>query len=305
MATVFSNVPFNTSTLNLNTYFQFAFDKQFVDNTPFSYQGVAYQDQLLVLYDTGAGEVATIFAGDDLVYSTTTQLLTGGTVTGLFSLDVSNPQFGVDWGLQGVSMSATALMAAGATVSTADDLVIIRAAFSKADVFTLSSGDDVARGYAGNDVMYGLDGNDKLYGGGGGDTLSGLTGDDQLFGGVGADKFYGGLGRDVLYAGVDSNADLFIFNSVAHSVVGINRDRIYQFDVNTDDIDLQLIDADTVLAGDQAFAFSGSVSAAHSIWVLVSGSNLVIRGDVNGDRTADFEIQLVSVAAVAAANFLL
>lgn len=65
------------------------------------------------------------------------------------------------------------------------------------------------------------------------------------------------------------------------------------------------MDANSRLAGDQAFAFSGTTARANAVWYVDSGSDIVIRGDTTGDGVADFEIQVVGVNSVAAGDFLL
>lgn len=72
-----------------------------------------------------------------------------------------------------------------------------------------------------------------------------------------------------------------------------------------DDIDLRAIDTNSALAGNQAFAFSGTVARAHSVWSVDVGEHLLIRGDVNGDARPDFEIMLLETSVVRAADFLL
>lgn len=136
-------------------------------------------------------------------------------------------------------------------------------------------------------------------------TLAGGAGNDVLKGGKGADILNGGNGRDSVYLGSDTVADTVLINAKGESGVGSVRDRIYQFVSGTDKIDLRKVDADTAVAGDQAFAFSASGGAAHSLWVVASGADRLVRGDVNGDTTADFEFQIMATSQVAAADFLL
>lgn len=147
--------------------------------------------------------------------------------------------------------------------------------------------------------------NNSISGNGGANTLRGLAGNDSLGGGGGADQIEGGAGTDSMYAGVDTARDVFVFRSIAESVVGANRDRIYQFDSGEDDINVNFIDANTVLAGDQNFAFSTGGAAANSIWVVDSAADVLVRGDVNGDGVFDFEIFVASVDTLLASDFVL
>ena len=92
-------------------------------------------------------------------------------------------------------------------------------------------------GGSGNDKVYGNDSYNVLEGGLGQDSLAGFDGDDTLDGGAGQDKLTGGLG-----------ADIFVFSDVSHSIDdnGANNnlyDRITDFEVGVDKIDLTAIDA--------------------------------------------------------------
>lgn len=145
-----------------------------------------------------------------------------------------------------------------------------------------------------------------MFGNSGNNTLTGLAGEDILKGFAGADKFIGGAGRDRMYAGADSAVDTFVINGKAESGVGSTlRDKIYEFVSGTDKVDLHALDADTLTDGDQAFAFSNSGPAANSIWVVDTGTDLIVRGDLNGNTTADFEIQLMGINSVTASDFQL
>ena len=152
---------------------------------------------------------------------------------------------------------------------------------------------------------YGNDNNNTITGNSGNNTLKGLGGKDVLKGNAGRDTFEGGDGRDYMYAGNDSDRDMFIFRDIAESVKGSQRDHIYQFDSGEDDIHLRFIDANENLAGDQNFKFSSNGAAANSVWVQDSGSNVLVRGDVNGDLIHDFEIYVASVDDLYVYDFIL
>lgn len=147
--------------------------------------------------------------------------------------------------------------------------------------------------------------NNAITGNSGSNYLRGAAGNDTLGGGSGADTLDGGAGTDNIYAGVDNARDVFVFRSISESVNGTNHDRIFQFESGEDDINVNLIDANTSLAGDQNFVFSNSGPAAHSIWVVDSGADVLVRGDVNGDGVQDFEIFVASVAALVTSDFVL
>ena len=164
-----------------------------------------------------------------------------------------------------------------------------------------------AYGTAANNSLSGNAGANLLSGRAGNDTIGGGAGNDTIDGGAGADRLNGGAGKDVLYGGAgDAAADVFVFGATSESGVGTaNRDIVYHFASGVDDFDFRAIDANTKLAGDQAFAFSGTTAKANSVWYADIGTDLLVRGDNNGDGVADFEIQVVGINSLVAGDFLL
>lgn len=162
---------------------------------------------------------------------------------------------------------------------------------------------DIARGLGGNDTLSGQQGNDNLQGGVGNDVLLGGVGADHLAGGGGADRMTGGAGGDRMTGG--AGADTFIFNTVAEPAT----DLITDFSrAQGDKIQLSGIDADTTAGGNQAFhwiakaAFSGD---AGELRYAVSGSKTIVYGDDDGNKVADFHIDLTGKLALAASDFIL
>ncbi len=164
------------------------------------------------------------------------------------------------------------------------------------------AGADSLSGGTGNDKLIGGGGSDRLVGGGGKDQLIGGGADDTLFGGSGNDKLLGGKGKDVMSGG--RHADVFIFNDGDTGASKATRDIITDFG-GKDVLDLRLIDANSGKRGDQDFNYSGTSAAAHSVWYKIVGNSVVVYGDTNGNKTADFSIQLQNVASVTADDFLL
>lgn len=80
------------------------------------------------------------------------------------------------------------------------------------------------------DAIFGLGGNDLLVGLVGDDVINGGTGNDRIFGNSGADTISGGLGNDRVTG--QQGADTFVHG------VGDGRDRITDFDVTADLLDL-------------------------------------------------------------------
>lgn len=139
-------------------------------------------------------------------------------------------------------------------------------------------------------------------------TLSGMAGNDILRGNGGADVLIGGLGLDTL-AGGDGN-DVFKINAIAESAPGSSRDVIRDFAQGQDVIDLSGID---VIPGgtDDAFVdvlplgkgFTG-VEGQLRIFQTLAGHTYVA-GDVDGNKTADFEIKIVGLWDLGASDFIL
>ncbi|OWJ66260.1 calcium-binding protein [Inquilinus limosus] len=161
-----------------------------------------------------------------------------------------------------------------------------------------SGGDAQGDTLTGIENVSGSQGSDILVGNSVANTLQGWSGNDVLTGAGGKDTLTGGAG-----------ADRFVYASTTHSVVGANADRITDFrHAQGDRIDLSAIDANTGTAGNQAFTFIGTGLYTHHAGELrfaVSGGVTTIAGDVNGDGTTDFHIQLTGSIALAAADFVL
>ncbi|MEH6737388.1 MAG: hypothetical protein V7695_02430, partial [Sulfitobacter sp.] len=142
----------------------------------------------------------------------------------------------------------------------------------------------------------GFGGNDKLFGFNGDDDLIGMQGNDSLNGGLGADTVSGGGG-----------ADAFLFNDVSHST-SVDRDTITDFGVGgADKVDLSVIDASNIAAGNQAFNFVGTAAfgSAGDLRFATNGTNGFVLGDVDGDGTADLNILLLGVTSMTAGDFVL
>lgn len=154
-------------------------------------------------------------------------------------------------------------------------------------------------GGIGNDLLSGLGGDDVISGGADNDTISGGSGSDRISGDGGKDKMSGDGGRDA-----------FVFASLADTARSLNgADRVMDFVQKQDRIDLSAIDGDGAGMSD-AFDFVGSHAfskTAGELRVAVSGSDLVISGDANGDGRADFSIILVgdSNLVLTARDFIL
>jgi Ca2+-binding RTX toxin-like protein len=209
------------------------------------------------------------------------------------------------------------------------------------DTLVGSAGANILNGYNGNDILRGGAGADTLNGGAGNDSVgysdtnigvtvnlatgvgsggaaqgdvyvgienaAGSTGNDTLIGNGTANQLSGGAGKDVLTGG--AAADRYIVSDISHSTVGANADRITDFShAQGDRIQLSSIDANTGLAGNQAFTFIGTAAyhnVAGELRFAVGGGNTTIAGDVNGDGVSDFQIVLTGSIALVAGDFVL
>jgi Ca2+-binding RTX toxin-like protein len=201
---------------------------------------------------------------------------TGGTVTSYAHYEFSKRVALVE----GVKISATALVNAASTYSLVDDKAIYKAALAS---------------------------HDRIIGGGGDDKLEAFGGNDKIIGGLGSDKLYGGSGSDIfIYRSIqDTPTELWFEDYVDDS----EQDIIFDFSrVQKDKIHLTGIDADATVNGNQPFTFIGSKTfhnRAGELRYEKIGSSTVVRGDVDGDGLADLSIKLKGLHSLAKGDFFL
>jgi Ca2+-binding RTX toxin-like protein len=161
-----------------------------------------------------------------------------------------------------------------------------------------NTGDDNLHGGRGDDSVNGGDGADDVYGDDGKDHLDGHTGDDNLHGGRGDDSVNGGDGDDIVSGGHGADdlnggggADIIDYNSVKESTSTYTD--VVTFDHSEGDkMDLSGIDANSGKAGNQAFTWIGRGAFSGEAGELrYSGG--VLAGDTNGDKIADFEVDIL------------
>jgi Ca2+-binding RTX toxin-like protein len=116
-------------------------------------------------------------------------------------------------------------------------------------------------------------------------TITGNSAANILDGGTGTDTLIGGLGKDTLTGGAAN--DTFVFKTLQDSSVAAP-DLIGDFAVG-DKINLSAIDADTGLAGDQAFHNGGGGGHAGDIVATYSSATntTTVNLYVNNDATID------------------
>lgn len=152
----------------------------------------------------------------------------------------------------------------------------------------------------GNDVYRGVQG--RVIG-----VVNGDEGNDTFLGGRRIDSFQGDEGRDVMTGG--RNADQFIYKLLGDSTVAQGgRDFIRDFGKGADRIDLQALDALQSTVDDDAFTFIGkdafSAEEGELRYVFLGGKTL-IQGDVDGDGSADFAIELKGRHTLSETDFVL
>ena len=162
---------------------------------------------------------------------------------------------------------------------------------------------DTIKGSSSADKLYGWAGNDGISGNAGNDALLGGSGNDKLNGGSGNDKLYGGTGKDTLTG--SSGADIFDFNSAAEAgSTSASRDTITDFLRGSDRIDLSGIDANSKVAGNNAFSkliTSGSFTAAGQLKLIGN----VLYGNTDSDASSEFSITLTGIAKLSLSDFIL
>ena len=210
---------------------------------------------------------------------------------------------GIDtYDLSGTSAGATVNLTTGTSTS------------SQTGTDTLATIENII-GSSGNDTITGSAAANVLNGGNGDDFIFGMAGNDTLIGGAGNDRLTGGAGRDVMTGGPGN--DIFIFNLVSDTgKTATTRDIITDFTRGQDLIDLSGIDANTSVTGNQAFSFLANMGSAFTgvrgqlQWSQqdaagTANDRTIIMGDINGDRVADFHIELTGLITLGLADFIL
>jgi Ca2+-binding RTX toxin-like protein len=156
-------------------------------------------------------------------------------------------------------------------------------------------------------VIHGAGASNVLRGVGGDDVIRGDAGRDTIDGGAGADLIDGGAGKDTLTGGADR--DVFQFRDGDFGTTRALADVITDFShAAAEKIQLNLVDANTVAGGNQAFAWIGSgafTGIAGQLHYAHAAGNTYVEGDTNGDGVADFVIALTGLHTLVAGDFVL
>lgn len=136
------------------------------------------------------------------------------------------------------------------------------------------------------------------------EVVAGSAGKDQLIGNGAANTLSGGGGGDRLTGG--GGADTFVYDAPSDSGASA-RDQVLDFSrAQGDRIDLRAIDA--VAGGaDNAFILASRFSgvAGQLVVSTLKGGGFLVQGDVNGDRNADFAIEVTTPTSLTSGDFLL
>jgi len=129
--------------------------------------------------------------------------------------------------------------------------------------------------------------------------------DNVIIGNSGNNVITAGSGVDTLTGG--AGADTFVFAD-GHTGSASRPDTITDFTPGTDQIDLTGIDANTTNTGHDAFhwlgtaAFDGQADELNTIYDA-SHNVTILEGDTNGDKVADFSIDLTGNLALSTTDF--
>lgn len=247
------------------------------------------------IFGSGDEEVLYGYDGDDFFMpgpgNNNFDRMVGGRGSDNFFLGGNDPDlYGIDYSIEGGPQGIAADLTIGQIRDTygyfdVSNGVINIVGTSFADTFLGNRLDNIFDGRGGSDVM------------------AGGAGADRLTGGAGADRLSGGTG-----------ADHFIFTAPTDFSSGAVLDRISDFAVRVDDTDLHLIDANSRIAGNQAFKFIGTQAFHHVAGELharvvnpfnTANDKTIVEGDRNGDGLADFRFELTGLKALVGTDFVL
>lgn len=256
------------------------------------------------------GDTISGGAGDDTIYGDEgNDTASGGDGNDVFyaTLSDGNDRYTGNNGTDRYDLSGTT---AAATVNLTNGT----ASSSQTGSDILATIENVTGG-SGADTITGSSGANVLSGGAGADILLGMGGADTLTGGAGADRLTGGAGRDVMTGGADN--DIFIFTATSEmGNTATTRDVITDFTPGQDKFDFSAIDANTLLSGNQAFTFlatqgttftgvRGQLNWSQQDAAGTANDKTIVMGDLNGDRIADFHVELTGLIQLGVGDFIL
>ncbi len=241
-------------------------------------RGGGGDDRIQGDFFSGMSVVETGLAGDDQLFGEDgADTLIGGAGDDLLDggADLDTADF------SGATLAMTVDLGAGTAVGEGSDSLVSIENVIGSDQNDLLTGDGQAN---------------VLRGGGGKDQLTGGAGDDQLQGDNGIDLLIGGTGSDRLTGGTGGDSFVIQQASIGPSSLNALREKDQLLDLSFaggDRIDLSGIDANTALAGDQAFsfvaAFTSQAGQATLIFSAATGKT-TLSLDVDGDGKQDYQM---------------
>jgi Ca2+-binding RTX toxin-like protein len=263
--------------------------------------GVSVNLSLAGAQNTGGSGFDTLANIENLTGSDFTDTLTGNGANNLLDGGGGTDTASYSTAIAGVIVNLGLTLAQNTVGAGVDTILNI-------ENLTGSNFQDTLTGNGANNVLSGLAGNDRILGGNGNDTLNGDTGNDRLDGGTGNDQLNGGDGSDLLNGGSGADtliggfgADTFLLRGAIESQPSsFNRDVITDFAgagaALGDQINLAEIDANVLVAGNQAFTYIDGKAFTAAGQVRYAGG--VLQGSTDADTAAEFEIQLVGAPAL-------
>lgn len=152
--------------------------------------------------------------------------------------------------------------------------------------------------------LTGSNADDQLSGNAGANVLDGANANDTVSGGAGNDTLIGGLGRNSLTGGAD--ADVFDYNRVTdNGRFNTTKDRINDFIRGEDVIDFSTLDANPLVAGNQAFTFIGSNPFSADATGQVRVDGIMVYVSTDADTAAELKIEINAALPLIESDFIL
>jgi Ca2+-binding RTX toxin-like protein len=292
-------------------------------------QGSARPDQL---YGFGGNDVIDGGAGDDQIDGGSgADRMTGGSGNDFFVVDSAGDIVveAAAGGFDGVEASIDYTLPANVEELDLDPGVIHGTGNALDNTFYGSPDDNVLNGLDGDDTFYGLGGDDSLDGGAGQDvagywgaaenyqiirhgdgsvTVTDTVSDDGTDTLSNVETIAFGDGGTIAVAGLPMTgmAGPDVFRGWAAQTGDLGG--IASFDPAEDRIDLSMFDAVAATPGKQGFAFIGTAAfggTAGQLRYAISGGDVLVQADTDGDRVADLYFRVTGVTTLSAAAFLL
>jgi hypothetical protein len=266
-----------------------------------TFNGSAEMDANFVIYGGKGTDALTGGAGNDIFFfAGSPRFAAGDTVDGgagydslflrgNYTIDFTAPGFaGVITNMENITVSSASdeRYARGGGTEFDYNLKFADAMLAAGATITINGGLLTAEESLSFDGHLETNGQFRIFSGGGIDTIIGGAGNDLILGGGRGDTLTGGAGNDT-----------FRYDSVTDSN-STERDGIQDFTLG-DIIDLSKIDANSTLAGNQAFDFIGSAAFGNHAGELrfenisLGGPIWLVQGDTDGNGISDFEVVLV------------